>query len=685
MADALTALEEQLRSTDASARAGWDQLAGPDPVAIAAVPGAGRERGFVGVLRGQSALVVLDPDGRERARAPAPARAEALAIGPDGVVVVAGPGELARYRAYIDDRGEGALTLLDRAAVIVDGAPVRTLRDIAMGPGGMIYAVDELTGRWLAVSPNLPERPTRTPRAGWPGRTLGRCRGPHQIRHVPGYVLVACLLDHALAVLPLDPSGGRATGAAAWIRHDGPIWSFDVVPGATPGELLIAAGGVEDHPLVRSDDGFGHIDSFVFSYRVSQVGAELAYQRLSEVNVSEHGVITPKQLALWSGAGPAVHLEVTGYGGERMARLSWPNGDLRAQPALTSLPAPPGIAAVATLAPSSATADRAAATDPTPQIAADPLLDAWVLLHRSPPEIIPAQSSKHEPIGRTAASRVGEALFFTTLLAPWNRADGAHSRFTCETCHFEGYGDGRVHYSGRGQVRVSTKPLRGLGNNRPYFSRAQDPTMAGMVYSEFRVANRGSGRDPWFSLSPSDHAWLPQIRELPDQLSPLYLRKALMRFLFDFTHQPNPARAGRTTWTPLERRGAERFRDLCEDCHRAQLVADEPNSRVAFEAWEAHVMSAPAAIVWADAVYVKTGIEPYVHEHGARVPSLRRLYKKWPYFTNGSADSLDQVLARAAWVGERFYHDGVPADSAAQPTTLNADDRRALRAFLALL
>jgi cytochrome c peroxidase len=63
------------------------------------------------------------------------------------------------------------------------------------------------------------------------------------------------------------------------------------------------------------------------------------------------------------------------------------------------------------------------------------------------------------------------------------------------------------------------------------------------------------------------------------------------------------------------------------------------------------------------------------------VPSLRRLYKKWPYFTNGSARSLDDVLAGSAWDDERAYHPNAPVGAARLPP----DDRAALAAFLDLL
>jgi hypothetical protein len=91
-----------------------------------------------------------------------------------------------------------------------------------------------------------------------------------------------------------------------------------------------------------------------------------------------------------------------------------------------------------------------------------------------------------------------------------------------------------------------------------------------------------------------------------------------------------------------------------------------------------------------------------VHEKGARVPSLRRLYKKHPYFTNGSADTLDDVLERARFLPSGFQHDvpnpidgasppipptapSVTANPSATENQLDDASRRALLAFLALL
>jgi cytochrome c peroxidase len=311
-----------------------------------------------------------------------------------------------------------------------------------------------------------------------------------------------------------------------------------------------------------------------------------------------------------------------------------------------------------------------------PDLAASPLFDGWIVFDGAP-ALQPAGDSPP----RSTESRVGEALFFTTLMSPWNRSDGNLSRFTCETCHFEAYGDGRVHFTGRGTVHASTKPLRGLFNNRPHFTRALDRSMAQMVHAEFRVANRWNGRDPWFALAAGDVPWLASIEGAPPSMSALYLRRALMSFLMELTFEPNQVVRGRRRFSARERAGAELFRRRCESCHGARLVAEEPSTAVPFESWEPLVFSPQGPIVWASAGYRKTGVEPYPHPQGARTTSLRRVHHKFPHFTSGSARSLADVVERAAWVGDRFLHEGAPDDA----ERLQPDQRASLLAFLELL
>ena len=660
---ALRAWEDATRASTDFAHAETSETAlGTDPYALAIVaPGRGRvpqgPRRLVGLLRGRSVLVELDASLNEVARLQAPESPTGLAVAADGEIFVVGElsSDVARYRVSGGRLGSAG-------AVELPG--IVAMRDVATGPEGVVYVVEEHSGRLVTLT--AAARPGRAPPDHRVDTPL--CHGPVRVLRAGAAVVVNCLLDHAIVVRAVDGHGVPVAAGEVRIVHDGPMWGVAALPDGDG--LLVAVGGVEDHPLDRTEGSFGFIDSFVTLYRVAHGEAV----KESEVNTSELQVVTPKALALSRDGDGDVELAAAGYGSDRLALVRWKAGALTT-PSVATRSLPPGSSAVERL-------------DDGSLVFANPLLDAWV-------QVAPARQERSStdrryvvtPVddrasqARSTDSRLGEALFFTTLLAPWDRSEGRLSRFTCETCHFEGYVDGRTHFTGRGEVHATTKPLLGLFNNRPHFSRALDPDLTTMVNNEFRVAGAKSEHDPWFSLTSSAFPWLGGLPAVPETLSPVELRRAFMTFLMDFKPRPNPSVLGRTRFTDQERDGAAVFRDRCESCHEARLVTDEPATRVPFDRWEGLVMAPAGALVWAHDDYEMTGVLPYVNEKGARVVSLRRLYKKYPYFTNGSAKSLAAVLDRASFAGGVFFHDGAPEGAAGLADT----EKSALAAFLDLL
>lgn len=644
--------EGRRAATDFARAPASDHLFGPDPYAIRKLPGAAPR--YAAILRGRDAVVLLDGAFRELARAPAPTSPSGLAVTPSGEIFVSG--ELSkiilRYRVKAD-------AFAPSGSVTLDGA--LAVRAIALGgEAEVLYAVEEHDGRLLAV-----------PLGGAsPRREIAAGKGAFRVARVGNRVIVGSLLDHTVTVYPLDAAGLPLAEGAVTIRHDGPLWGFDAVE--TAEGLFILAGGVEDHPLDRTGGSFGYIDSFVFLYRVAS-GAKEA-ERLASINASSEGVVTPKALVLRKGAG-GLSASVAGAGAAKLLELSWPQGPASA-PVLRPRTMPPGASMMV--------------ADPDGSLVfADPLLDGFGRIGAgkdAADPLVPASAVGGPAEARTAASRVGEALFFTNLMAPWNSSEGALSRFTCETCHFEGYVDGRTHSTGRGDVHATTKPLLGLFNNRPHFSRAFDANLTTVAHNEFRVAGALSGHDPWFSAPLDELPWASALGAGKDDLTPEGLRKSLMVFLMEQSHRPNPAPLGRQSFSPEELAGAQVFERRCERCHSARLVSDVPSSQVPFAGWEDLVFAREGAIVWGRVGYEKTGVLPYVTENGARVPSLRRLYKKRPYFTNGSAKSLSEVLEGVRFstsYDAAFYHAGAPAD--ASLVALTGEDKSALLAFLDLL
>ena len=640
----LQAYEDRRRSAiDLASLRPWSASAGDDPFALVRLP----DGGAIGVLRGAEAVVLLTPDGEERSRLPAPVRPTGVAVGPAGDIVVVGEGS----SELVHMRKDGE----QLRAVGTHAVPSTTaLRDVVLGTD-TLWLLDRDREQVIAM-------PWKAKKGVAGDRIeLASCRGGAALERAGDLLVAVCVLDRSLWIGELARDG-RSVVRDTTTVHDGPWWSATAI---ADGEgWLVAGGGVEDHALDRSDGSFGWVDSYAYLQRVTRCGERLCSERVAAIDVGEHGVVTPKWLAL-APTTDGFSLMVTGYGSPARVELQLDRAGKLVH--ATPRAALPGV--------------RDAIPLGTGWLAADPLLDRWVVLADDGARVVGrAPTSTRDP-----QVRVGEALFFTSLLAPHAKSDGRSSRFTCETCHFEGGGDGRVHYTGREDVHAATKPLLGLFPNRPHFSRALDRTMAVMVDNEFAVANRGSDVGPLFGVDPQETPW---VRELgvDAPLGPDELRRAFVEFFVAFDHEPNPRARGRTTFDAQEKQGAELFATHCESCHQARLQTDDARTRVPPSRWEALVLSPRAPIVWATEQRMKTGIVPLVHREGARVTSLRRLALKRPYFTNGSAADLDAVLA-AVVLAPAFAHGPVGDQSpgAERASALDEEQRAALRAFLELL
>jgi hypothetical protein len=540
----------------------------------------------------------------------------------------------------------GSAAIVSERELLLNG-----VADLACGDAGVVYVLpadgsDLLT---LDASGKVLDRHSTSP-------------GALRLQKTEHYLLESSLFERSLRALELEPGGlpGRELGR---IRHDGTIWAFNAFEepgvGGKP-SLILGVAGVEDKPLVRAHGEFENIDSFVWLYRLGAHGTE----QLAAIDVSDYGVVVPKAL-LFSFSAGALGLRVLAAGSGQLLEARWSN-NLMAAPRLATRPILPGVS-------------DAISTPDGGVVYASPLFDAWIKLDRAGAR---SQLAHVDPARRPEPDvRLGEALFFTELMAPDNTSSGTHSRFSCETCHFEGGVDGRTHYTGRDDVSVVTKPLFGLANNRPHFSRALDPDLSSVCHNEFRVAGAGSGQDPWFSLETSRFEWLHELGIDRAQLSPLDLRGSLLKFLYAFSHAPNARSQEHEHFSALEAQGAKAFREHCEACHAARLLSDDAASAVPIASWEQLIFSRNAPLVWARGDYAKTGILPYVHAQGTRITSLRRLALKPRYFTNGSAPDLATVLERFRDTADGASHQASGDASGALPDAT----QRALLAFLQLL
>jgi hypothetical protein len=380
-ADVVTPALDRLRRVETSRRAATDfrsegaadDALGADPSAVTRIPGSALA---VGALRGASAVVLLDADGREVDRARAPRGASTIAVGDGGEVFVAG--DLAGEVARSDVR---TARLVRTGSISLDG--VSAARAIAYGPERVLHLVEEHDHRLLTV--DLDAGGTIVDAAEPP---IGL--GPIAVVRTRRWVVVDCLLSHEVVAMPVDAGGRPRRSEAVRIRHDGPVWAIDAVE--TGDALWLAMGGVEDHPLDRRQGSFGYIDSFAWVYRVAPPLAS----RLAAVNVGSYGVVTPKLVGL--DVEPAsVILHIVGYATPLALDLRWaeprPNRKgVWPPPDVTTRPLVPGV--VGATAPADGR-----------RILADPLLDAWVVDDGRSARLVPVATATPHGSARRSSSR----------------------------------------------------------------------------------------------------------------------------------------------------------------------------------------------------------------------------------------------------------------------------------------
>ncbi|HSR68379.1 MAG TPA: hypothetical protein VLU25_10590 [Acidobacteriota bacterium] len=493
--------------------------------------------------------------------------------------------------------------------------------------------------------------------------------GPASILSLGGHLVINLLYQHAILIVPLS-AGIPDMPSATRLAIQGPFWSVDAV--LRDDRLLVAAGGVEDRPLDRSQGEFGNLDSFLYLFELTR--SEGVFRpsgedgRVAYLNLSELGVVTPKALSFHRDA-EGLELWVAGSGSGRVTAFQVDGFDLRL---MQSFEAGPGASEL-TLHMRQSRKRLALA---------NPLLDRIDLFDAGlgVPSRVGRPLDLLGPRIASDSSRLGEILFFSTLMSPGNRSEGSLSRLTCEACHFEGGLDGRVHFTGRDDIHLATKPLRGLADNVPLFSRGGDATLSSMVMAEFRVINQG--RKDIFELRPSHFPWMRDPDAGAEVLTPAQLRKAFLSFFVDFRHRPNPWSVRQKELDPLARVGLEVFRRRCEDCHQA-IDATRQGQGIPPQEWPGWLLSEDRDPIWGAPFYSKTGIRPYVDQAGTRVPSLRRVWLKYPYFTDGSSTTIGNVLGRFRYRGSTVWHHyNAELEPGPAPEALTPEEVEALEALL---
>ena len=478
---------------------------------------------------------------------------------------------------------------------------------------GALFVTDPFENRLLRIWPEKPE---------WDVRSWELKAGPHQMSLSGGLLAVNQLWGRQIALIPLK-NGEPLLDKRKVISNDGPFWSLQLTKHKN--QIWLAAGGIENHPLERTGGGFGYVDSFLFLYRIDEEPKKVAEFNLSEINL-----VTPKSL-LFAGNS----LWVSAYGSDQVARFAPFEEPMRLESQWSGLP---GVSEMILLEE-----DRLAGVSP--------LLDRVFMLSAQN-----GVTTQPEPMKdtRSTLSRLGEMLTFTTLLTPENKTDGGFSRFTCEACHFEGGVDGRVHFTGRDDVHATPKTLRGLAGTPPLFSSGGDDTLSKMVEAEFGVANQG---DADFVLETGKTTWLKHLGPLPERVTPMGQRIALLQFFVDFEHPPNPWLLKKGGLDEKALAGLDVFRDRCEDCHQAVTTTRGAISEP-FTRWRGWLEDPNRDLIWASPFYFKTGVTPYFDPGGTQVPSLRRIQMRYPFLSDGSAQSLADVLKAFRYKPNQAWHRG---------------------------
>ena len=152
-------------------------------------------------------------------------------------------------------------------------------------------------------------------------------------------------------------------------------------------------------------------------------------------------------------------------------------------------------------------------------------------------------------------------------------------------------------------------------------------------------------------------------------LSPEELRAALAAYMVRIPPEPSPYVApGRRALAREARAGLALFRDRCAGCHL--LVGDSARGdRVPARDLERRLLAGEVALTDARLHAVGT---PILGNGGNNPPSLRGVWEAAPYFSDGSARTLEEVLRRTD-PDARAVH---AAANATRPPAFTAGERR---------
>jgi len=265
---------------------------------------------------------------------------------------------------------------------------------------------------------------------------------------------------------------------------------------------------------------------------------------------------------------------------------------------------------------------------------------------------------------------LGERLFYGRFLY----GETAQTRFTCNSCHWDTGTDHRIQPGFRESRFELTRPLGAIGSVAPIFSTLGAPSLTDAIEGLIR------GLDARFGEGhvQRDAYWLHGLtlqtkggENVP--LSALAVRRALLTFLMTLPAEPGPLHAAGKDPSEEAARGFSLFARDCMGCHEPARDMRR-RDRVPTESVLAEAEREP--LVFGAPLFARTGVEPTYTPDGNRVSPLHDLGRGGPFFSNGSAATLGEVLGRSR-PGTALVHGSPTGVSAYSDAELSA-----LRTFL---
>lgn len=639
------------------------------------------------------------------AQVPVCAFPEALAALPQGGVVVAcrfAPGLRVVTR---DDGGPGGVREAPRFQIrVVDAGPEHGHQGIAVDAAGRFA--------YVASPPRGGVKIVSLDGGGTPPRFVATGLSPHSVQLIPGgpaepgaagghaprsspLLLVSNFIGHTVTVHRVERDGGLSA-AVQTIHTEAPVLAFAVMPRAPSappttepalgrgddlgGALLLATH--EDRSLSRANISVEGLDSVLLVLRRSAAGQTLPFVdpgtgKRQTINLSERKrdpLVQIDALAVAADApAAAVAAAAVGAGTDNL---------LTAKPGLSALLDSPAW-------PVGAHPVAVAFLGDGRIVTADHLSDTLTFVSpteggtaRGPGRAGSSPAIQTVRVGNperaTPADR-GELLFYSRALVPNNVADGPLSVYTCAACHADGQIDGRRHPSKRNRFFSMTKTCRGLGGTEPFLSLGKPDTFAAFADNIVSTHAQGALDAPdTFDRYPVSLRLRVGTRWTTLTLSPGAVRAALAAYMARIPVEPSPFVApGRSALTEAERRGLATFRENCAGCH--QLSRSTTGGRaIPPRELERELLAGKVALTSARLYDVGT---PVLGAGGNNPPSLRGVWAAAPYFSDGSAPTLEAVLDRTNPNASKVH----APENARLPRPFDEAARRDLLAFLRAL